>query len=71
MLNDNVKARVMDYNGEYHKKVTDAKQLNSQEYYFAEAYCKLGRYWSNSVGHDKNKTDFTNLKKQFCASVNF
>ena len=43
MLNDNVKARVMDYNGEYHKKVTDAIQLNSQEYIFAEAYCELGR----------------------------
>ena len=41
MLNDNVKARVMDYNGEYHKKVT--KPLNSQEYFFAEAYCELGR----------------------------
>ena len=38
MLNDNVKARVMDYNGEYHKKVTDAKPLNSQEYFFEEAY---------------------------------
>ena len=43
MLNDNVKARVMDYNGEYHKKVTDAKPLNSQEYFFAEAYGELGR----------------------------
>ena len=43
MLNDNVKARVKDYNGEYHKKVTDAKPLNSQEYFFAEAYCELGR----------------------------
>lgn len=43
MLNDNVKARVMDYNGEYRKKVTDAKPLNSQEYFFAEAYGELGR----------------------------
>ena len=43
MLNDNVKARVMDYNGEYHKKVTDAKPLNSQEYFFAEAYGELCR----------------------------
>lgn len=43
MLNDNVKARVMDCNGEYHKKVTDAKPLNSQEYFFAEAYGELGK----------------------------
>lgn len=38
MLNDNVKARVMDNKAEYHKKVTDAEPLNSQEYFFAEAY---------------------------------
>ena len=42
MLNDNVKARVMDYNGEYHKKVTDAKPLNSQEYFFEKAYEAAG-----------------------------
>lgn len=38
MLNDNVKARVMDNKAHYHKKVTDAEPLNSQEYFFEEAY---------------------------------
>ena len=39
MLNDNVKARVMDNKGEYHKKdIVDAQSLNSQEYFFAESY---------------------------------
>lgn len=41
MLNDNVKARVMDSNGDYHKKVTDAEPLNSQEYFFAESYGEI------------------------------
>ncbi len=38
MLDDNVKARVMDNKAQYHKKVSDSKPLNSQEYFFAEAY---------------------------------
>lgn len=35
---DNVKARVMDNKAHYHKKKTDAEPLNSQEYFFEEAY---------------------------------
>lgn len=35
---DNVKARVMDNKAHYHKKKTDAESLNSQEYFFEEAY---------------------------------
>lgn len=37
MLNDNVKARVMDNKAQYHKKITEAEPLNSQEYFFDEA----------------------------------
>lgn len=35
---DNVKARVMDNKAHYHKKKTDEKSLDSQEYFFEEAY---------------------------------
>ncbi len=41
MLNDNVKARVMDRNGEYHKKEMITDPLNSQEYFFAESYNEI------------------------------
>ncbi len=41
MLNDNIKARVMDSNGEYHKKEIVGEPLNSQEYFFAESYGEI------------------------------
>lgn len=45
IMSDNVKARVMDEKGHYHKKdiegLNEAEILNSQEYFFKESYGEL------------------------------
>ncbi|MGN0374255.1 MAG: polyphosphate kinase 1 [Butyrivibrio sp.] len=38
MLKDNVKARIQDSNGIYHRIKTEGEPLNSQEYFYKEAY---------------------------------
>ena len=41
MLKDNIKARYMDNEGVYHKVENDDEQINSQEFFFQEAYDAL------------------------------
>ena len=41
MQNDNIKARVMNEKGVYNKKVNENEPLNSQEFFFQEAYDAL------------------------------
>ena len=38
MLQDNVKARIQGPDGIYRKQKTDGETLNSQEYFYAQAY---------------------------------
>ena len=43
MLKDNIKARYMDNEGVYHKVENDDEPINSQEFFFQEAYDALKR----------------------------